>query len=626
MATPKQIGRYRVERLLGTGSFATVWLAYDPGLDGRVALKILAENWSFDDDVKRRFLEEARILWRAQHDRIVRVHLVDQHEDRPYFVMDYADGGTLFERIRDRYSRAEPYSVDEAVALAREIAECLHVAHDLGIVHRDLKPSNILFQSLPGRRSGPTVERVMLADFGLARRLESVAHQTVIAGTPAYMAPEQGDPELAARVDERSDLFAANAILYELLAGTPPFSGRSIDSVRDSQRYEDARQLPAVREDVPEALDAVIRRGLAFDAADRYTSALEWADALVGALAHQSSITVAAEEGPTQSVARVTRRLSAYVDGSPMAGAVHQADDELSLPARVALVASVESVAVELATALAEDDIEVEPIVALGDAGAPLPDTSADAVLVLLPTGSDDAAALVAAVRASIGRSPGGPIVALGLAPGTDAATVADRRRDLAATLLTVVGLARIAPTTDGPGAGRPSASDLGFGTAAVADAGLGEVRDALRLLVADRRPLLRADGAVGLLRRAITTHAGDPAADAVADAVERLELLLPELAELAVLRAELAGTLALDDGARADLRRVLLAPDPALRLGLPPDSDPADRRAAALAGGERWRRIAERLPYDRRDRALVVARAYDRLWQAAERASGSAS
>src|SRR4051794_17904855 len=96
MAAPKTIGRYTVERLLGSGSFATVWLAYDPGLDARVALKILAENWSVDQDIRRRFLEEARILWRAQHDRIVRVHLVEELDDgRPYFVMDYADGGTL---------------------------------------------------------------------------------------------------------------------------------------------------------------------------------------------------------------------------------------------------------------------------------------------------------------------------------------------------------------------------------------------------------------------------------------------------------------------------------------------------------------------------------------------------
>jgi hypothetical protein len=613
MATPRQIGRYRVERLLGTGSFATVWLAYDPGLDGRVALKILAENWSLDEDVKRRFLEEARILWRAQHDRIVRVHLVEQHEDRPYFVMDYADGGTLHERIRDRYARADAYSVEEAVAMAREIAECLTVAHDLGIVHRDLKPSNILFQSLPGRRSGaPSAERVMLADFGLARRLESV-QQTVIAGTPAYMAPEQGDAKLAGRVDERSDVFSANAILYELLAGTPPFSGRSIDSVRDAQRYEDVRQLPALRDDVPAALDAVIQRGLAFEPADRYASALEWADALTAALVHESSISVTApvEEGPAQHVARVTRRLAAHVDGSPTAGAVQQADDELALPARVALVAPGEALAVELAGALAADDLELEPIVALGDS---VPDTTADAVLVLLPPTLGDAVALVGAVRASVARTPGGPIAAVGLAPGADAADAAALAHELAGALVTVLGL-RVPLEPDGDGPRDPS--ELLFGEPA-APVTVAELAAVLRHLVGERRSLLRADGAVALLRRAVVTHAGDPAAGAISDAVERLELLLPELAELHTLRADLAGSLPLDPAPRAELRRVLLETDPSRRLGLRAGTPAPARQVAALEGGEGWRRRSERLPYDRRDAALVVARAYDRLWQQA--------
>ena len=172
----------------------------------------------------------------------MRVHLVDQHEGRPFFVMDYADRGTLHERIRDRYGANQRYSVEEAVAMAQEIAACLAVAHDLGIVHRDLKPSNLLFQAAPERRSGAPTERLMLADFGLARRLEATAHQTVIAGTPAYMAPEQGDERLAGRVDERSDIFSANAILYELLAGKPPFTGRSIDSVATRNGWSRCRR------------------------------------------------------------------------------------------------------------------------------------------------------------------------------------------------------------------------------------------------------------------------------------------------------------------------------------------------------------------------------------------------
>ena len=273
MATPRQIGRYRVERLLGTGSFATVWLAYDPGLDGRVALKILAENWSLDDDVKRRFLEEARILWRAQNDRIVRVHLVDQHEGRPFFVMDYADRGTLHERIRDRYGANQRYSVEEAVAMAREIAACLAVAHDLGIVHRDLKPSNLLFQAAPERRSGAPTERLMLADFGLARRLEVHRAPDRDRRDAGVHGAGAGRRAARGRVDERSDIFSANAILYELLAGKPPFTGRSIDSVaRRAAAASRCRRSRRCASDIPDALDAVIRRGLAYDPAERHAT------------------------------------------------------------------------------------------------------------------------------------------------------------------------------------------------------------------------------------------------------------------------------------------------------------------------------------------------------------------
>src|SRR5713101_4910353 len=99
----EQLGRYRAERRLGTGAFATVWLAHDDALEAQVAIKVLADNWAHDDDIRRRFMEEARILWRLDSDRIVRVHAVDTLEDgRPYFVMDYADLGSLADRMRGR--------------------------------------------------------------------------------------------------------------------------------------------------------------------------------------------------------------------------------------------------------------------------------------------------------------------------------------------------------------------------------------------------------------------------------------------------------------------------------------------------------------------------------------------
>ena len=108
------IGRYRLERVLGRGAFATVWLGHDETLDADVAVKVLADNWAADEDVRRRFTEEARILWRADSPHIVRVHVVDELDDgRPYFVMDYADRGTLEQRMSERAAAGQPWSIDE---------------------------------------------------------------------------------------------------------------------------------------------------------------------------------------------------------------------------------------------------------------------------------------------------------------------------------------------------------------------------------------------------------------------------------------------------------------------------------------------------------------------------------
>ncbi len=630
MASSKQIGRYQVERPLGTGSFATVWLAYDPGLDGHVALKILADNWSLDEDIKRRFLQEARILWRAQHDRIVRVHLVDESDGRPFFVMDYADGGTLYERVKARQQRESAYTVVEAVAMAREIAECLTVAHDLGIVHRDLKPSNILFQSLPGGRSARAAapsERVMLADFGLARRLGSAAAGTVLAGTPAYMAPEQGDPARAGQADERADVYAANAILYELLAGTPPFADQTLDSVRQRGRADALVPLAAVREDVPQALSDVVQRGLAFEPADRFASALEWADALTAALSPGSLLEAPAhvdgDKGPTRHVEQANRRLLAHLSPSPLAGAVQQAEAALSGAVRLALVGTAETVVDDLADRLTtRAGVEIERLLMLD--GPTLPPNTADAVIMMLPREPELAVDYARALEKSLSKSRGaGPIVAVGVVlqqedePDAAAPLRADRR--VTETLATVLPLA--SPLQDAPTGRSPLRSELG----AIGAAGttgwlpalsLGEVWQVLDRFVLSRRRLLQADVAVAVLRRALSTHAADPAVEAVRDAVERLELAIPELAELAVLRSILAGGVLLSDTARDEARRMLLDPDRDRRLGLPPGASGAERSQAALAGAERWRRIAERLPYSSQEPALVLARTFERMWE----------
>jgi serine/threonine protein kinase len=260
--TTARIGRFGVQRVLGTGTFATVWLARDEDLDGWVAIKLLADNWSLNEDARRRFTEEARALRRLDDDRIVRVYEIGRlPDDRPYIVMEYADRGTLEDRMKLRDQLDQPFSVREAVEIGVEIAECLIAVHGSRMVHRDVKPSNVLFRSTPVerqdamRRNGQRVivERTLLGDFGIARRLEGILGHTMVVGSPHYMAPEQADPRRAAHADHRSDVYSAAVIVRELLTG---------------------------RDDVPAALDRTVERGLSADPDARFESAWEWRDAL----------------------------------------------------------------------------------------------------------------------------------------------------------------------------------------------------------------------------------------------------------------------------------------------------------------------------------------------------------
>ncbi|MBU2670990.1 serine/threonine protein kinase [Actinoplanes bogorensis] len=241
MSVPSKIGRYLVERRLGAGAFATVWLAEDEALESWVAIKVLADNWAHHPDVRARFEQEAQILRRADSERLVRVLDIGELPDgRPYLVMTYADGGTLDERID-----AGPLPVREAVQIAVDIARAVAVLHDSGVLHRDLKPSNVLFHTVRGRR------RVLVADLGLAKEIAHASGFTVVAGTPGYMAPEQLRP--GGGLDVRADVHAIGAILSRMLGS---------------------------RAAVPKALDRVVQRALETDPAKRWPSAEALADAL----------------------------------------------------------------------------------------------------------------------------------------------------------------------------------------------------------------------------------------------------------------------------------------------------------------------------------------------------------
>ena len=211
MLLPDLIGRYRLGRRLGSGGFAVVWLAHDESLDTDIAIKVMADNWIDRMDLRERFLMEARMLRRAASNRIVQVFDIGELPDgRPYFVMEYADRGTLADRVK-----TEPLPLVVALRVTAEVARGAAELHRAGIVHRDLKPSNVLIRSTP---DGP--ERLLIADLGVAKNLAQASGMTMSVGSAGYMAPEQSGPN--AGVDVRADVYSLGAIAYRLVTGEVP--------------------------------------------------------------------------------------------------------------------------------------------------------------------------------------------------------------------------------------------------------------------------------------------------------------------------------------------------------------------------------------------------------------------
>ncbi|MFI2759128.1 serine/threonine-protein kinase [Streptomyces echinatus] len=231
----ERIGRHRLERPLGSGAFATVWLAHDPELQAPVAVKVLAENWAHRLDIRERFLSEARLLRRAGSSRVVQVYDIGELPDgRPYFVMEYAGGGTLADLLA-----GGPLPVRDALALTAEAARSAAALHEAGIVHRDIKPTNVLLHTAPdGTR------RVLLADLGLAKSLAQASVLTLAAGSAGYQPPEQAEP--GEGIDERADVYSLGAVGYELLTGTVPVPPGKVVPPR--------RLRPELGEDVERAL------------------------------------------------------------------------------------------------------------------------------------------------------------------------------------------------------------------------------------------------------------------------------------------------------------------------------------------------------------------------------------
>ncbi|HEY9229102.1 MAG TPA: protein kinase, partial [Gemmatimonadaceae bacterium] len=284
--------RYRIERELGRGGFAVVFLAHDLRHDRPVALKVLHEDVAATLGAER-FEREIRLAARLQHPHILGVFDSGEAAGRLWFTMPFIEG----ESLRDRITREKQLPVADAVALAREVADALDYAHQHGVIHRDIKPENIL---LSGRHA-------IVADFGIARALATPADggltQTGVSiGTPGYMSPEQATGER--QLDARSDVYALACVLYEMIAGEPPFTGPNVQAVIARMLTETPRSLRGARAGMTDALDVAVARGLARVPADRFASAAAFSSALESAATTHH---VAVSSTLTSASARVTR-------------------------------------------------------------------------------------------------------------------------------------------------------------------------------------------------------------------------------------------------------------------------------------------------------------------------------
>jgi serine/threonine-protein kinase len=266
--------RYRIERELGAGGMATVYLAEDLRHQRKVAVKVLRPELAAALGHER-FLREITTTANLRHPHILPLFdsgqavAPPQGESFLFYVMPYVEG----ESLRDRLDREKQLPLDDALQIAREVADALSYAHQRGVIHRDIKPANILLES----------GHAVVADFGIARAITEAGGtkltETGLAiGTPAYMSPEQaaGDGEL----DGRSDLYALGCVLYEMLAGQPPFTGPTVESLVYQHLTVDAPSVTNLRPAVPPQIAGVLERALAKVPADRFNPVAEFADAL----------------------------------------------------------------------------------------------------------------------------------------------------------------------------------------------------------------------------------------------------------------------------------------------------------------------------------------------------------
>ncbi len=291
-------GRYELEELIGAGGMSSVYRAHDQLLDRKVALKVLHQQYTGDEEYVERFRREARSVATLSHPNIVTVIDRGEHGDRQFIVFEYVEG----ENLKRLIERRGPAPVSTALELAMQIARGLSFAHQQGLIHRDVKPQNVLM-------NGDGQAKV--TDFGIARSLDvkhGMTQTGTVLGTSDYIAPEQAQGQ---RVDEHTDVYSLGVVLYEMLLNEVPFPGENFVAVAMRHINEEPPSIRDKRPDVPVRVEAAVHRAMAKDPEARFQTMAEFCAELEACLAEEQGTQgtqVIAPAPPPRRPARARRR------------------------------------------------------------------------------------------------------------------------------------------------------------------------------------------------------------------------------------------------------------------------------------------------------------------------------
>src|SRR5512141_2148020 len=285
------LGKVRIDTLLARGGTAEVYIGTHTTLQREVAIKVLHNNYDEHPRARERFQREAMVVGKLRHPNIVQVFDFDTTADsHPYLVMEYIKGPSLLKYLNSMHAKGERLEFPHVVRLMNAMTSALQYAHDSGVIHRDIKPGNILLTSrssdvVPGKPLPIDFEPI-LTDFGLVRFIDSTQHTTgsgQIAGTPAYMSPEQARGDLT---DGRTDIYSLGIVLYEILAGHLPFEGETTMGVLMKHINEPPAPIPGL----PPTMQYVLDRALAKNVDERFQTPAEFGEAFTAAVENKNDL------------------------------------------------------------------------------------------------------------------------------------------------------------------------------------------------------------------------------------------------------------------------------------------------------------------------------------------------